>query len=262
VRPCTTLAEVPLWKAELLQSVQAMGQKLAEESGRFSERPRLARRVEEALRMLAHSRPGVPEFLTTEVPWALDLLAYLERRREEPYGCTLPELFTAVVALHPALSITDFHHGLRRLQEHRVVRLLPFRKPPEELPQRIRPPTAPTCCTMPRAGRTSRPRTGDAPPYPHLESRTDLLRMLDEMTEARKQILGRGSCRREVDGPGLRRDVVCCRTWRTSPGLRRTCSHGSGSGRRRCRTSSSAAGAGGLACAPHGIRRARRRSHS
>jgi hypothetical protein len=129
-------AEVPLWKAELLQSVQAMGQKLAEESRRFGERlDALGRRVEEALRMLAHNRPGVPEFLTTEVPWALDLLAYLERRRDDPQGCTLPELFTAVVALHPALSITDFHHGLRRLQEHRVVRLLPFRKPPEELPQ-------------------------------------------------------------------------------------------------------------------------------
>lgn len=127
---------VPRWKVELSQSVQAMAQKLAEESQRFTERlEALTRRVEEALRMLAHGRPGVPEFLTTEVPWALDLLAYLERRRDEPYGCTLAELFTAVVALHSSLSIADFHHGLRRLQEHRVVRLLPFRQPPEELPQ-------------------------------------------------------------------------------------------------------------------------------
>lgn len=206
-------AEVPLWKTELLQSVQAMGQQLAEESRRFSERlEALARRVEEALRMLAHNRPGVPEFLTTEVPWALDLLAYLERRREEPYGCALPELFTAVVALHPALSITDFHHGMRRLQEHRVVRLLPFRKPPEELPQ-------PEYALLDGADvlyHASRwtyqpppePETHHAVPAPGIANRpvTDARRD-DGSAQADSGAL-RENAASETDGPSLRRDVV------------------------------------------------------
>jgi len=31
--------------------------------------------------------------------------------------------------------VTAFHDGLRRLQDQRVIRLLPFAGPPDELPQ-------------------------------------------------------------------------------------------------------------------------------
>lgn len=205
--------EVPVWKAELVRSVEAMGQKLAEESRRFSDRLEgLARRVEEALRMLAHNRPGVPEFLTTEVPWALDLLAHLERRRDEPLGCTLPELFTAVVALHPELSLTDFHHGLRRLQEHRVVRLLPFRQPPEDL-------TQPEFALLDGADVLYHATRWTYQPLPESETYHGVpapgiadgppadARRTDSSTEADPGPL-REAAAGEADRPGLRRDVV------------------------------------------------------
>jgi len=60
-------------------------------------------------------------------PWAIDVLNYLDRRRNggAPGGCPLPELFAAVVRQHPALSVSAFHEGLRRLHDRRALRLQP-----------------------------------------------------------------------------------------------------------------------------------------
>jgi hypothetical protein len=61
------------------------------------------------------------------VPWGIDALNYLDRRRHggAPNDCPLPELFTALVYLHPGLSVTAFHEGLKRLHERRALRLTP-----------------------------------------------------------------------------------------------------------------------------------------
>src|SRR3989442_957908 len=70
------------------------------------------------------------------VPWALAALTYLDQRTaggaSDP--CPLPELFTALAANHPDLSMTDFHNGLRHLRDWHALRLLPFGNP-GELPQ-------------------------------------------------------------------------------------------------------------------------------
>ena len=86
---------------------------------------------------LESAAPHLPDSLAALVPWAVDALGYLDRRRSSGAtgDCPLPELFAALAEKHSNLSITAFHDGLRRLQEHRVLRLLPFTAPPGELPQ-------------------------------------------------------------------------------------------------------------------------------
>ncbi|HJT76530.1 MAG TPA: hypothetical protein VJ739_04945, partial [Gemmataceae bacterium] len=124
-------AGLPAWQAEL-------GRRLDEEVRQFGRRlEELARRVEEALARLEQEKSQVPEGLASAVPWAADAVSYLERRRDggAANGCPLPELFEALLGQHGGLSVAAFHEGLRRLQEGRALRLLPFTAPAAELPQ-------------------------------------------------------------------------------------------------------------------------------
>ena len=41
----------------------------------------------------------------------------------------LPELFGAVRAKHPGLTVRDFHDGLRRLADNHAIRLTPWAGP-------------------------------------------------------------------------------------------------------------------------------------
>ncbi len=124
-------AGLPAWQAEL-------GRRLEEDVRQFGQRlEELGRQVGEALARLEKEKGQVPEGLASAVPWAGDAVAYLERRRDggAANGCPLPELFAALQGQHGELSVAAFHEGLRRLQEGRALRLLPFTAPVAELPQ-------------------------------------------------------------------------------------------------------------------------------
>jgi hypothetical protein len=134
----TAREALPAWQAEVRRALQALGERLGEESERFRQRlEALGRQVDEALARLEDEQPPVPDGVASSVPWAGDVLAYLERRRTggAPEECPLPDLFAALHAQHGDLSVSAFHDGLRRLQAGRAVRLLPFTAPAAELPQ-------------------------------------------------------------------------------------------------------------------------------
>jgi hypothetical protein len=134
----TAREALPSWQAEVRQALQALADRLAEETERCRQRMEaLGRQVEEALARMEDDQPPVPNGLVASVPWAGDALAYLERRLTggAPEECPLPDLFAALHGQHGDLSLSAFHDGLRRLQEGRAVRLLPFTAPAAELPQ-------------------------------------------------------------------------------------------------------------------------------
>lgn len=89
----------------------------------------LADRVEAALRRAEATAPAVAGPVAGVVPWAVDALAHLDRRRGG--ACPLPELFAAVRERSPDLSLTDFQDGLRRLHDVRAVKLVPADDMPE-----------------------------------------------------------------------------------------------------------------------------------
>jgi hypothetical protein len=129
---------LPLWQQAVRADLQALGDRLAEETQRFGQRLEgLARQLEEALTRLEEEQAQLPDGVADAVPWARDAVDYLDNRRNGGTAgdCPLPELFGALQRQHADLSVTAFHEGLRRLQEGRAVRLLPFTAPPAELPQ-------------------------------------------------------------------------------------------------------------------------------
>ena len=129
---------VPVWLAEVRESLRVLEARLTEDVQKMMNRLEgLSRRVEETLRRLEENGPVLPDGALTTTFWAADALAYLDRRKVASGAaqCPLPELFTALAEQRGDLSITAFHDGLRRLQDQRVIRLLPFAGPPDELPQ-------------------------------------------------------------------------------------------------------------------------------
>jgi hypothetical protein len=124
----TSRSAAPLWLEGLQQQFDAFTQQMREEMRKAIQRlDVLAERVAEALERSGSIGPTLPESVAATVPWAGEAMAYLEQRRgaEAPGDCPLPELFTAVRQRHPSLSIVDFQDGLRRLYDHKVIRLLP-----------------------------------------------------------------------------------------------------------------------------------------
>jgi hypothetical protein len=118
---------VPAWLAELRQTLDGLSSRLTEEVQSVTRRlEALSRRVDEALERLV-TTPQVSEEAARLVPWAVDALTHLNRR----YGggvtapCALSELFSAVREKHSALTLVDFHAGLRRLHDRGLLRLLP-----------------------------------------------------------------------------------------------------------------------------------------
>jgi hypothetical protein len=132
----TTKAGVPVWLEGMQQEVQALSGRLAEEMQKLLHRlDALSQRVDEALRRAEGGGPALANGVAAAVPWAADVLAYLDRRRDSGAagGCPLPELFAALRARQPGLSLTEFHDGLRRLSDYKAVALAPFAGPPEQL---------------------------------------------------------------------------------------------------------------------------------
>jgi hypothetical protein len=119
---------VPLWLADMRAALHGLDARLAEDARRWTQRlEALTRRVEETLRRLEEERPLLPPELADSHPWSVDAVNYLDRRKGggAPDDCPLPELFAALAPHHPALSVSAFHDGLRRLHDRRVLRLRP-----------------------------------------------------------------------------------------------------------------------------------------
>ncbi len=117
---------IPAWLVEMRSDLKALDERLTAEAEQWTQRfDALTRRVEEVLRRLEAATPVLPKELVELHPWAVDAVNYLDRRKGSaaPGDCPLPELFAALAHLHPALSVSAFHEGLRRLHERRVVRL-------------------------------------------------------------------------------------------------------------------------------------------
>lgn len=134
----TTCDGVPGWVADLREKVQMLGDRLTGEVERvLHQLEALQQRIEEALRRADASGPQVPDGVKSTVPWALEALAYLDRRRANGAAgeCPLPELFAALREQHADLSLTTFHDGLRRLRDGRALQLLPFTDPTQQLPE-------------------------------------------------------------------------------------------------------------------------------
>lgn len=134
----TTREGMPIWLAEMRRDLLALGTRLTDEVQRWTHRlEALSQRVEEGLRRAEMHRPHLPDGMATAPPWALEALAYLDQRKNGGAigDCSLPELFAAIRRQHGDLSLTDFHDGLRRLNDWHAVQLKPFAGAPSELPE-------------------------------------------------------------------------------------------------------------------------------
>lgn len=125
----TTRAGVPVWLDGVQQQFQTVTVGMQTELRQIVQRlDALAERVEEALRRADAVGLVVPAGVAASVPWAVEALEYLDRRRfgGAPGDCPMPELFAAIRRGRPELSVIEFQDGLRRLNDNKAVRLLPF----------------------------------------------------------------------------------------------------------------------------------------
>jgi hypothetical protein len=117
---------IPVWLGDMRAGLQALDDRLAADAQKWTQRlEALSRRVEETLKRIEAALPLLPAEVAEAVPWGIDALNYLDRRRNggAPNDCPLPELFAALANQHTGLSVTSFHDGLRRLRERRALRL-------------------------------------------------------------------------------------------------------------------------------------------
>jgi len=134
----TTREGVPVWLAQLDVHWEGFTQQVWEELDKLTQRlDALSARVEEALRRASAIGPNLPPSVSASVLWAESALNYLDQRKESgaAEACPLPELFAAVRANHPKLELVDFHDGMRRLHDHRILELSPFDDAAEMLPE-------------------------------------------------------------------------------------------------------------------------------
>jgi hypothetical protein len=119
---------VPSWLADAKQELAAAAARFEERAVAILARlDDLAGRVEAALRRAEAKVPAVAEPVGRVVPWAVAALEYLDRRRASGAAgdCPLAELFHAVRAGFPDLTLPAFQDGVRRLHDVRAVRLTP-----------------------------------------------------------------------------------------------------------------------------------------
>ncbi len=122
-----TRAGVPVWLAETQAELTALRTAFDDRAREMvSQLDALSKRVEAALRRVELSPPGMPESAKRAVSWGLAALEYLDRRAFAgvPGDCPLAELFRAVRDDCAALTLTDFHDGVRRLHDLRAIRLV------------------------------------------------------------------------------------------------------------------------------------------
>ncbi|MFO0807689.1 MAG: hypothetical protein U0746_03615 [Gemmataceae bacterium] len=134
----TTRSGVPVWLEAMQAEVRLLSDRLAGEMKALLHRiDALETRVAEALKRTDATVPALANGVAEAVPWAADVLTYLDRRAKSgsAAGCPLPELFAALRDRRPGLSLGEFHTGLRRLGDYGTIALTPFTGPATALPE-------------------------------------------------------------------------------------------------------------------------------
>jgi hypothetical protein len=134
----TNREKIPFWLADMQRDAQTFVERLSEEAAKWTHRlESLSDRVEQALRRVEAAESPALTPAAGDSLWAVDALAYLDRRRAGGArdDCPLPELFAALQPKYPELSVPAFHDGLRRLHDRRAIRLQPFAGSPNEMPK-------------------------------------------------------------------------------------------------------------------------------
>ncbi len=120
-----TRGGVPLWMADVRTEIARLTTQFEERTREMTAKlDELARRVDAALRRI-DTAPKLADPVARLIPWGETALEYLDRRAAAGAGgpCSLAELFHAVRPEVPALTVPEFHDGLRRLHDTRAVRL-------------------------------------------------------------------------------------------------------------------------------------------
>lgn len=123
---------LPLWLDGMRGQLAEVNARLERDAEQWRRRlEAMERRLDETLRRLESATPLVPPEVLDAHPWAADALNYLDRRRTcgAPGACPLPELYNAVAAHRPDLSLAQFHEGLRGLRRRRALELHPVDDP-------------------------------------------------------------------------------------------------------------------------------------
>ncbi len=108
------------------EKLQEISEKLLQEAVLWSQKiEALEKRIVDALDRLEQAGPLVPPVLQKEVPWAIEVVRYLQWRRGDMDSgkCPLPELFEMLQNAYPSLDCPSFHNGLKKLFQGRVIRL-------------------------------------------------------------------------------------------------------------------------------------------
>jgi hypothetical protein len=124
---------LPPWAAGLGDKVESLCRQLQEEAAEWTKQlDSMGQRVEEALRRADLAKTKKPA-----AGLGANILAYLDRRGTLPVeaACTLPELFAALQAASPGLSIKAFHEELLRLRDGQAIQLIPFSGELGDLPE-------------------------------------------------------------------------------------------------------------------------------
>jgi hypothetical protein len=119
---------IPTWQDEMLKSLEKLAGTITEEMTQYlGKLDALSQRVDEALRR-AEVTPEMNPGLRDVVPWGLDAVTYLDRRRGTggSIDCPLPELFGAIRGKHANLTMREFHDGLKRLADAHALRISPW----------------------------------------------------------------------------------------------------------------------------------------
>jgi hypothetical protein len=116
----TWMAEAQAQIAELTRLFQVQTQEML---NRLNE---INQRIEAALQRVEGPSDPLPDSAAAVIPWSREALAYLDRRTFTglPGPCPFADLFHALLEAHPALSLKQFHDGLRRLNDLRAVKLI------------------------------------------------------------------------------------------------------------------------------------------
>lgn len=127
------LADLRHEKQECAGGISGLEKGLAELSGKLLDQARdwtrriesLGRRIEDALVRMEQAVPVVSPAIQEQVPWAIEVVRYLQWRRVEGERAQtpLPELFELVRDISREINLGDFHEGLRKLYHARVIRL-------------------------------------------------------------------------------------------------------------------------------------------
>lgn len=120
-----TRGGIPLWMSDVRTEIARLTTQFEERTREMTAKlDELGRRVDAALRRI-DAAPKLADPLARLIPWGETALEYLDRRSAAGAGgpCSLVELFHAVRPSVPALTVPEFHDGLRRLHDTRAVRL-------------------------------------------------------------------------------------------------------------------------------------------